>query len=165
MAQIKQFRDPQLATDGSVVGCYEREFYMFSNFSSFQVKWRGIVWPTSEYAYQAAKYIDHDDEFVKLIINARSSHEAFKLAKSSEGVQRRRPDWAEVKDEIMLDICRHKLIQYDYIRQKLLDTADVPIVEDSPVDSYWGWGADRQGRNQLGKTWMKLREELRNGAL
>ena len=35
------------------------------------------------------------------------------------------------------------------------------IVEDSPKDSFWGWGPNRDGENQLGKLWMKLREELK----
>lgn len=162
---ILQFRDPQLVTDGSVVGFYEREFYMFSNFSSFQVEWRGRLWPTSEHAYQAAKYLDHDEEYAEKIYQARSAHQAYKLAKSDEGRSRRRPDWSEIKDEIMLDICRHKLEQHEYIRDKLLATNDELLVEDSPKDDYWGWGSDRRGRNQLGKTWMKLREELGSGKL
>ena len=43
-SKIKKFRDPQLDTSGDVVGCYEREFFVFSNFSSFQVEWRGRLW-------------------------------------------------------------------------------------------------------------------------
>ncbi len=38
-----------------------------------------------------------------------------------------------------------------------------PIVEYSPVDAYWGWGPRKNGQNHLGKLWMKLRDELRNG--
>lgn len=165
MTTIKQFRDPVLATDGSVVGFYEREFYVFSNFSSFQVEWQGRLWPTSEHAYQAAKYLDHDEGFAQKIINSRSAHDAFKLAKSDEGRMRQREDWSDVKDDIMLDICRHKLLQHKYIQDKLLATNDELLVEDSPSDSYWGWGPDRKGRNQLGKTWMRLREELRDSAV
>jgi domain of unknown function (DUF1768) len=36
------------------------------------------------------------------------------------------------------------------------------IVEDSPKDDFWGWGSNRNGQNNLGKLWMKLREELKN---
>lgn len=39
---------------------------------------------------------------------------------------------------------------------------DREIVEDSPIDSYWGCGADGLGKNMLGKLLMKLREELKN---
>ena len=37
---------------------YERYFYCFSNFSSFKVEWRGVLWMTSEHAYQAAHFED-----------------------------------------------------------------------------------------------------------
>lgn len=36
------------------------------------------------------------------------------------------------------------------------------IVEDSPKDDFWGWRPNRNGQNNLGKLWMKLREELKN---
>jgi len=39
-----QNRDPQLETSGKIIGFYEREFYCFSNFSSFAVKWKGKLW-------------------------------------------------------------------------------------------------------------------------
>lgn len=61
----------------------------------------------------------------------------------------------------MLDICRHKLEQHPYVKQKLIATKDWPLVEDSPKDPFWGWGEDRKGRNELGKVWMKLRQEIK----
>ena len=47
------------------------------------------------------------------------------------------------------------------MKKKLLQTKDYLIVEDSPKDPFWGWGPNRDGNNQLGKLWMKLREELK----
>jgi hypothetical protein len=47
----KPFRDHQLDTSGEVVGFYPREFYIFDNFSSFQVIWHGQRWATDEHAY------------------------------------------------------------------------------------------------------------------
>jgi len=160
MTTIKQFRDPQLSTDGKVVGFYEREFYVFSNFSSFQVDWEGRRWSTSEHAYQAARFFDSAPELVERIANARSAHEAFEIAQGNKEFQRE--NWVEIKTQIMLEICRNKLQQNPYVYHKLMLTNDELLVEDSPVDSFWGWGADRQGRNELGKVWMKLREELQS---
>jgi len=62
----------------------------------------------------------------------------------------------------MEDLLRLKISQNPYVKKKLLDTKDYYIVEDSPKDSFWGWGPNRDGVNQLGKLWMKLREEIRN---
>mgnify|MGYP002520092451 CR=1 FL=1 len=60
----------------------------------------------------------------------------------------------------MEDLLRLKLEQNPYVKKKLLQTGDYLIVEDSPKDDFWGWGPNRDGNNQLGKLWMKLREEL-----
>lgn len=60
----------------------------------------------------------------------------------------------------MEDICRHKLQQNQYVYDKLLLTGDMEIIEDSTKDSFWGWGPDRKGENQLGKIWMRLRDEI-----
>lgn len=157
--QLEQFRDPILATSGNPIGFYEREFYVFSNFSSFQVEWRGRVWPTSEHAYQAAHFFDTAPEFVEKIFNCRSAHDAFVFAKANGD---KAPDnWEEIKVGIMEEICKQKLIQHKYVQRKLLQTGDLPLVEDSPKDACWGWGPNRDGRNELGKVWMRLRDWLK----
>jgi predicted NAD-dependent protein-ADP-ribosyltransferase YbiA (DUF1768 family) len=33
------------------------------------------------------------------------------------------------------------------------------LIEDSPVDSFWGRGPDHKGKNHLGKLWMKIQKE------
>lgn len=141
---------------------YENEFYPFSNFSSFEVVWNCRIWETVEYAYQAAKF--EDEIIVNTIRNARSSHDAMKLAKV-EYNSRKRKDWYDVKLQIMEDICRAKLSQHFYVQKKLLETGDRELIENSPRDSYWGWGFDKDGHNHLGKIWMKLRQELKDGKI
>jgi len=152
-------RDPQLATDGTIVGFYEREFYPFSNFSSYQVRWRGELWATSEHAYQAAHFFQTAPDLADAIRSCSSAHEAYTIAKANTA--KLPADWDNQKIPIMTDIVRAKCMQHDYIRKQLRKTGTLLIVEDSPKDSFWGWGPDRQGRNELGKIWMKLREELR----
>lgn len=130
---------------------------MFSNFSAFAVEWEGVVWPTSEHAYQAAKFTD--PEIASRIQNALSAHDAKKIAHRFE--DKMRPDWDDIKVVVMERILVQKLLQHPYIQRKLLETGDMEIVEDSPTDSFWGRGPDWKGENNLGKIWMKLREELR----
>lgn len=157
-----QYRDPQLAVNGDPIGFYEREFYPLSNFSSFQVEWNGRVWPTSEHAYQAAHFFDTHPQLVEEIYHARSAHEAYTIAKTNAAYAP--SDWEERKPEVMEEICRCKLIQHPYVQRKLLQTGDahLQLVEDSPKDDYWGWGPDGNGRNELGRIWMKLREWLKD---
>lgn len=46
--------------------------------------------------------------------------------------------------------------------QKFVGTPHMEeIVEDSPINSYWGCGADRLGKNRLGVILMEVRKQLR----
>ncbi len=100
---------------------------------------------------------------VERIYTALSPHDAYKLANAHEAQED--PYWADKKLGIMEEIIRAKVSQHYYVQQQLLESGDSKIIEDSPKDSFWGWGPDRQGRNELGKIWMKLRNELRLGEI
>lgn len=129
----------------------------FSNFSSYQVMYKGKLWPTSEHAYQAAKF--SDEKLQEKIRNAKSAYDAFILG--GENKELRAKNWNEVKVSIMEEIVREKLKQNPHILMKLLETGDMEIIEASPVDAFWGWGPNKDGENALGKIWMKLREEIK----
>ena len=138
---------------------YEDPHYYLSNFSAFQVEWRGQVWPTVEHAYQAAKFIDTYPTLAEEIRLCRSAHVAMKFAHEFE--DKIRPGWhSGAKADFMEQILRAKIAQHEYVRRKLLETGSQPLVENSPKDSYWGRGPDYQGQNMLGTIWMKLRTEL-----
>lgn len=158
-----QFRDPQLDTSGKIIGFYPREFYTFDNFSSFQVDYKGRRWPTSEHAYQASHFFETAPDLVEAIYDARSAHDAYKIAKAN--ADKAPKNWHEIKTEIMYEICKLKMLQNPYVRDKLLASGELEIVEDSPKDDFWGWGQNRDGRNELGKIWMKLRKQLRSGEI
>lgn len=137
---------------------YEAEYYMFSNFASFAVKYGDRIWMTSEHAYQAAKFEEKD--IIDLIHTSLSAHNSKKIAK--EYKDKIKANWDEIKISVMEDIVRAKIATHPYIREKLLGTGDREIIEDSHQDSFWGRGADFKGRNELGKVWMKIRKELQN---
>jgi ribA/ribD-fused uncharacterized protein len=150
----------------SQVFFYEQDFYVLSNFSAFNLKWKGYTFPTSEHAYHWMKF-DHDEEGViadlralqSEILHAPSAHEAFKIAERNK--PHRVLDWDEVKVDIMRGILRAKAAQHEYVRRKLLATGDRELIEDSWRDDFWGWGPNRDGQNMLGKLWMEVRAELR----
>ena len=145
---------------------YEQDFYVLSNFSSFQVMREGFLFPTSEHAYHYAKFERVDSQksdVMKLksdIMYAKSAHEAYKFGQNKE---LRRKDWEDVKEAVMMEVLWAKVHQHEYVRQKLLETGDRELIEDSWRDSFWGWGPDQKGRNVLGKQWMTIREAIRNG--
>lgn len=136
---------------------YEMKFYMFSNFSSFAVHYNGRDWMTSEHTYQAMKF--REPWLQEWVRSQRSAHDAMKAAQSKPELYR--PDWEEVKVGVMLEICRAKLSQHPYIQRKLLETGDRELIESSPIDSFWGWGPNKNGANHLGRVWMTLRDEFR----
>lgn len=141
---------------------YEQDFYVLSNFSSFEVTFNGEDYKTAEHAYQCQKFFVaaagyHDIR--KDIREARSAHGAFKIAQQHKHLQR--VDWDEVKVNVMCEILREKVKQHAYVMWKLLATGDRELIEDSWRDSFWGCGEDRQGLNMLGKCWMRVRDDLR----
>lgn len=61
----------------------------------------------------------------------------------------------------MYDACLAKFSQHPDLKQLLLDSGDAIIIEHTKNDNYWGDGGDGTGRNQLGKTLMRVRDTLR----
>lgn len=161
MIELEQYRDRWLREKmNEVIGFYPREFYPFDNFSSFKVEWNGYLFSSVEEAYQAASFMGSDEELVEKIKKSHSADEAQRIAYANR--DKRREDWDDVKVSIMEELLRLKIEQNPYVKKKLLQTGDYMIVEDSPKDDFWGWGPNRNGQNNLGKLWMKLREELKN---
>jgi hypothetical protein len=161
MIELEQYRDRWLREKmDEVIGFYPREFYPFDNFSSFKVEWNGYLFASVEEAYQAASFMGSDEELVEKIKKSHSADEAQRIAYANR--DKRREDWDDVKISIMEELLRLKIEQNPYVKKKLLQTGDYMIVEDSPKDDFWGWGPNRNGQNNLGKLWMKLREELKN---
>jgi ribA/ribD-fused uncharacterized protein len=153
----------KLDTDKQVF-FYEQDFYVLSNFSSFAIEWNGHYFPTSEHAYHHEKFVftgmmrGSIAEIRRKIRTAKSAHEAFKLAEEHKAS--RRPDWESIRVNIMQRILRAKVDQHEYVKRKLLATGDRELIEDSWRDDFWGWGPHQDGKNMLGKLWMKVRAEL-----
>ena len=72
-----------------------------------------------------------------------------------------RPDWQAIKVDRMRDVLRAKFNQHEDLKQKLLDTGDAILVEDSKTDRFWGIGKKMNGKNMLGELLMKIRDELK----
>jgi len=149
---------------------YEQDFYVLSNFGSFNLKGgyygsghsQGIMFATSEHAYHWHKFAPTNSDIADQILAAASAHEAFKIAERNKAL--RWHEWDRFKVEIMRDILRAKATQHEYVLRKLLATGDRELVENSWRDDYWGWGPNHDGQNMLGKLWMEVRTELRTAA-
>lgn len=142
-----------------IAGFFLNGWYVFDNFAPFQIEWRGKLYPTAEHAYQAAHFIISNPDIAEIIRNTKSPREASDFANSN--VNYEDPGWKDIKLSIMQEIVRCKMEQHEYIRKALLDSGDKYIVEMNDKDEFWGWGKNHKGRNELGKIWMQLRNEIK----
>lgn len=72
-----------------------------------------------------------------------------------------RSDWEQVKDDMMRKAVLQKFKTHAEIREILLSTGNELLVENSPVDYYWGCGKDGSGKNKLGQILTEVRDILR----
>ncbi len=138
----------------------EKPYGCFSNFSRHGFELDGLWWPTCEHYFQAHKFITTDQPWYEKINQVKIAKEAAKMGRSRSHPLRH--DWEEVKDQIMLKGVLKKFTTHADIRELLLDTGEYLIVENSPIDYYWGCGADGSGKNKLGLILMEVRKILRS---
>ena len=113
-------------------------------------------WATTEHYYQAIKTFDVNEQ--EQVRNAAKANDARLLGQKVT----LRPDFNEVKDQLMKTCLIAKFNQHPDLKKQLLDTGDAELIEDSPTDFYWGCGKDGTGKNMLGKLLMELRKEFLN---
>lgn len=139
---------------------YPKDFYVFDNFSSFQVERKNKLYPTAEHAYQSAKFLDTNIDLAEEIRNTRSAHNARSLANKNRDFIDPKRDLEKI--DIMKSILYAKIEQHPYVKKKLLQSWDRIIIEDSRRDSKrWRW-EDKNWENLLWKIWMEIREEIKN---
>ena len=129
----------------------------------FPLHVNGIKIRTSEALYQACRF-PHLPESQSRIIAERSPMEAKMKSKSHR--QDSRADWDSVRVKVMRWCLQVKLVQnWNGFRDVLLETGDLPIVELSRRDDFWGAKLidDRTlaGTNALGRFLMELREQVK----
>lgn len=137
---------------------YTPKFYFLDNFSAFTITIWGKTFPTAEHAYQWKKFSVVAPAVATQIFNAQSPNDTKRISDAHTSLTP--SSWQDEKCSVMEEILRIKLAQHPKLREKLAETEDKMIFENSPTDSYWGIGPDGEGQNQLGKLWMKLRTEL-----
>ena len=124
----------------------------------------GVKILTSEALYQACRF-PHLPEVQRQIIAERSPMTAKMRSKPYR--DNSRPDWDIVRTKIMRWCLQVKLVQnWDKFSKLLLETGDLPIVEDSRKDDFWGAKPEDEeilvGANVLGRLLMQLREQVKN---
>ncbi|OAB59832.1 Swarming motility protein ybiA [Phormidium willei BDU 130791] len=136
------------------------DYGCFSNFSHHPITLGGQHWPTVEHYYQAHKFLGTLDEPLMAVIRQAPSPEA--AARLGRDRRRQpRPNWNQIKPQLMYEAVTVKFLSHLDIQQILLNTGEEELIENSPVDYFWGCGADGSGQNHLGRILMTIRSELR----
>lgn len=148
-----------------MIDSFTRDYFFLSNFYNVYLEYEGIIYCSTEAAFQAAKSLDISE---KMRIARMSPSDAKKAGRKVQ----LRPDWEEIKDKVMYDVCYKKFIDNDalHLKERLLETGKEELVEGNTWhDNYWGNCTCEKckniaGQNKLGKILMEIRKELlKNG--
>lgn len=131
-----------------------------SNFSRHAIFVRGRIWPTVEHFYQAQKFVGTSHEEA---IRCCQTPVLAKQRANELSLEDRRDAWPAVKETVMLEGLRAKFAQHPDLRERLVRSGELPLVEHTSNDDYWGDAGDGTGKNRLGHLLMQVRAELRPG--
>lgn len=139
-----------------MINQFKDEYRFLSNFFMTTVMFDGVLYPSSEHAYMAAKTTDPETRaYISTIISCAD-------AKAYGRTIPLRAGWDSMKFAIMHEILMDKFERNPIIRQKLIDTGDQQLVEGN----WWGdkiWGVclkTNQGQNHLGQALMTVRTHM-----
>lgn len=149
-----QERDYIIHDDKSVKGFFGK-YRFLSNFHLAGVWYEGILYPSTEHAYQSAKTLDIDirKEFLELSCNK---------AKNKGQVIGLRDNWDTIKYEVMFAVVFDKFTRHQDLKESLLLTGDMYLEETNHWgDTYYGV-CNGEGKNVLGKILMSVRNILKS---
>lgn len=168
-----------------MIAGFRDENRFLSNFYKAPVTYKGITYKNTEAAFQAAKFthLTSDDVNAQVsqsiiegydidLTEQRCIEHAFAELKPADAKKLGRklpirPDWEDIKFDIMREIVYNKFTQNPYLKRRLLATGDEQLVERNWWhDNIWGnCACDRcknvVGKNMLGIILMETRERLK----
>lgn len=103
------------------------DYGFLSNFSNHGFTLDDLYWPTVEHYYQSMKFFDNG--IVEKIRSTPSPKKAKNIAHECE--HQVRTDWDLIKVEIMKKALIQKFTDHTILRQKLIETGDDILIEDS----------------------------------
>lgn len=144
------------ATACKMIKEFKGSYRWLSNFWPAEIKYEGIVYPATEHAYQAAKFLDKNKRL--RISKTFSPAEAKRMGQDTKD---RRPDWFDVSLKVMYDVNLLKYGMHSELGEMLVETFPQILQEGNTWgDTFWGI-CKGKGENHLGKILMKVRDVLR----
>ena len=136
---------------------FDKEYRFLSNFYLCKIEIDGIVYPSTEHAYQAAKTTNWDVK--RHIISQKTPGLARKVGNDRK-VTKLRENWDQLRIPVMRELLLIKFA-IPVLRQKLLDTGDHELIESNWWKDYFFGVCNGKGENHLGKLLMEIREQIR----
>lgn len=138
-----------------------------SNYYECKVNYFGMVFNSSEAAYQSQKF---EDIYMQQRFIGLTPDESKHLARRWK--RNWRSNWDTYKIHVMYEIVKNKMLQNIDCRLELMNTGTSIIIEDTTGwhDNIWGYCScdkckNKEHTNYLGKILMQIREEFRNGGI
>lgn len=135
---------------------FRDENHFLSNFHPCDIVMDGLIYKSTEHAYQAAKTLDQELRKDFLYCSAGQ-------AKRRGAALTPREDWREVNIGIMRDLLLQKF-EDPTLQEKLLATGDAVLIEGNDWgDDFWGMvyakdSGELVGQNILGQLLMDVRD-------
>jgi ribA/ribD-fused uncharacterized protein len=143
-----------------MINCFDGKWAFLSNFYWNEIEFEGITYPTNEHFFQAMKTLNIGER--QKIANCLTPGQAKRMGRQVA----LRPDWEEVKEDIMfLGLCLK--FADEQLADWLVETGDEPLEEGTTWhDNEWGNCScpkcrNIEGKNKLGKLLMKVRGMIR----
>lgn len=135
-----------------MISSFSGKHFFLSNFYPCSVSYEGIVFPSSEHAYVAAKSDDiRDREYIATISSAGKAKQYSRRLILRDG-------WDSIRLGVMRDIVSIKFSSDHYLRDSLINTGSEELVEGNYWgDTFWGQSPIGTGQNNLGKILMEIR--------
>lgn len=136
-----------------MINSFKDDYRFLSNFWPCTVNLDGWWYPSVEHAYQAAKCLMPErGQFNIRMTAGQAKRLGQKIAL--------RPDWEQIKLEVMATLLIQKFAKGSHLGNKLLATAPHELIEGNTWgDVYWGV-CEGKGENNLGKLLMLIREDI-----
>jgi ribA/ribD-fused uncharacterized protein len=130
-------------------------FHPLDPYSAHAIYLWGQDFPTAEHAFQWKKFSECRPEIAAKILSARSPEAVKEISNAHKADQP--TDWRDVRVAVMEEIFTAKTDQHKDVQEILVETGNREIIENSPIDNFWGIGPAQDGQNIIGKIWMKIR--------
>ena len=142
----------------------------FSNFFPAEIEIDNISYNCSEqYFHHAKACLFGDQETANRILESETPNEQKKLGDTIVGFKPK--VWDKHCESIMKTALKAKFSQHEDLKNQLLDTGNLIMIEASPYDKLWGSGVGLysddclavtkfSGKNLLGNLLMQIRGEI-----